>query len=129
MALAVSAWRDSRTRSVRIQPSSAATSGLIRSCRTACRCSHPAPCRPPKGRFASDSLLEQAGFEPVWGFFCQVVILVFCRFFVRSGKAVLRPVACDQVPAARGRGQGTETLAQLGGLPPSDACVSQRLDA
>src|SRR6516164_210708 len=39
------------------------------------------------------------------------------------------PVACDQVPGARGRGQGTETLAQLGGLPPSGACVSQRLDA
>src|SRR5205807_2753620 len=43
---------------------------------------------------------------------------VCCQFFVRSGKAVLRPVACDQVPGARGRGQGTETLAQLGGLPP-----------
>src|SRR3984893_14872348 len=28
-----------------------------------------------------------------------------------AGKAVLRPVACDQVPGARGRGQGTETLA------------------
>src|SRR5262245_41407578 len=27
-----------------------------------------------------------------------------------SGKAVLRPVACDQVRGARGRGQGTETL-------------------
>src|SRR4029077_5028747 len=27
-----------------------------------------------------------------------------------AGKAVLRPVACDQVPGARGRGQGTETL-------------------
>ena len=38
------------------------------------------------------------------------------QFFVRSGKAVLRPVACDQVPGARGRGQGTETLAQLGGF-------------
>src|SRR5712664_463385 len=35
-----------------------------------------------------------------------------------AGKAVLRPVACDQVPGARGRGQGTETLAQLGGVPP-----------
>src|SRR5690242_11093360 len=45
------------------------------------------------------------------------------------GKAVLRPVACDQVRGARGRGQGTETVAQLGGLPPSVACVSQRLDA
>jgi hypothetical protein len=31
--------------------------------------------------------------------------------------------------AAYGRGQGTETLAELGGLPPSIACVSQRLDA
>ena len=67
--------------------------------------------------FARDSPLEGDGFEPVWGFLCQVVILVFCRFFVRSGKAVLRPVASDQVPAARGRGQGTETLAKLGGLP------------
>jgi hypothetical protein len=54
---------------------------------------------------------------------------VCCQFFVRSGKAVLRPVACDQVPGARGRGQGTETLAELGGLPPSVACVSQRLEA
>jgi len=25
-------------------------------------------------------------------------------------EAVLHPVACDQVPGARGRGQGTETL-------------------
>jgi hypothetical protein len=25
-------------------------------------------------RFAEDSPLEGAGFEPVWGFFCQVVI-------------------------------------------------------
>src|SRR6266700_2407116 len=53
----------------------------------------------------------------------------FFRFFVRSGKAVLRPVACDQVRGARGRGQGTETVAKLGGLPPSGACVSQRLEA
>ena len=29
----------------------------------------------------------------VWGFSCQVVVLVCSRFFVRSGKAVLRPVA------------------------------------
>jgi hypothetical protein len=35
-----------------------------------------------------------------------------------AGKAVLHPVACDPVPGARGRGQGTETLAQLGGVPP-----------
>jgi hypothetical protein len=57
------------------------------------------------------------------------LFLVFCRFFVRSWKAVLRPVACDQVRGARGRGQGTETVAKLGGLPPSDACVSQPLTA
>src|ERR1700692_69364 len=43
---------------------------------------------------------------------------VCCQFFVRSGKAVLRPVACNQVRGARGRGQGTEPLAELGGLPP-----------
>ena len=47
-----------------------------------------------------------------------------------AGKAVLHPVACDQVPGARGRGQGTETpsgawrLAALASL-----VVSQRLDA
>jgi hypothetical protein len=39
------------------------------------------------------------------------------------------PSPGDQVRGARGRGQGTETLAQLGGLPPSVACVSQRLEA
>jgi hypothetical protein len=33
-----------------------------------------------------------------------------------AGKAVLHPVACDQVRGARGRGQGTETLAKLGGF-------------
>jgi len=59
-------------------------------------------------------------FRVKWSF------LVLCRFFVRSWKAVLRPVACDQVRGARGRGQGTETVAKLGGLPPSVACVSQR---
>jgi hypothetical protein len=63
--------------------------------------------------FAADSPLEEGGFKLVWGFSCQVVFSVYCQFFVRSGKAVLRPVACDQVPGARGRGQGTETLAKL----------------
>jgi hypothetical protein len=76
--------------------------------------------------FAPDSPLEGDGFEPVWGFSCQVVFLVCYRFFVRSETAVPRPVACDQVRGARGRGQGTETVAELGGLPPSRACVSQR---
>src|SRR5262249_2232074 len=37
---------------------------------------------------------------------------------VEAGKTVLRPVACGQVPGARGRGQGTETLGELGGGPP-----------
>src|SRR5436305_8563010 len=74
----------------------------------------------------ADSPVEEAGFELVWGFSCQVVFSVYCQFFVRSGKAVLRPVAYDQVRGARGRGQGTETLAQLSGLPLSVACVSQR---
>ena len=55
-----------------------------------------------------------------------VVLRVFCS---EREKAVFRPVACNQVPGARGRGQGTETLAEVGGLPPSVACVSKRLDA
>ena len=29
-------------------------------------------------RFAADSLLEERGFELVWGFSCQVVVLGFC---------------------------------------------------
>ena len=76
--------------------------------------------------FADDSPQDEAGFETVWGFSCQVVVFGLLQFFVRSGKAVLRPVACDQVRGARGRRQGTETVAKLGGLPPSVACVSQR---
>src|SRR5690242_13546294 len=31
----------------------------------------------------TDWLLEQSGFELVWGFSCQVVVFGFCRFFVR----------------------------------------------
>ena len=38
------------------------------------------------------------------------------RSLFGAGKAVLHPVACDQVSGARGRGQGTETLASLGGF-------------
>jgi len=34
-----------------------------------------------------------------------------------AGKAVFRLVACGQVPGACGRGQGTETVAELGGWP------------
>src|SRR5277367_2122397 len=84
---------------------------------------------PARDRFAPDSPVEQRRFELVWGFSCQVVIFGLLQFFVRSGKAVLHPVAYDQVRGARGRGQGTETLAKLGGLPLSVGCVSQRLDA
>ena len=63
----------------------------------------------------------------LYGAFPVKSCFLFCwRFLVRSGKAVLRPVACDQVRGARGRGQGTETLAELSGLPLSRACVSQR---
>src|SRR5262249_24633030 len=54
------------------------------------------------------------------GLFLSSRFLVCCRFFVRSGKAVPCPVACDQVRGARGRRQGTETLAKLGGLPPRE---------
>jgi hypothetical protein len=66
----------------------------------------------------------------VWGFFCQAVVfgLLFSSLF-GAGRPFFVPSPGDQVRGARGRGQGTETLAQLGGLPPSVACVSQRLDA
>src|SRR5215831_17296993 len=36
---------------------------------------------------SSDSPPERAGFEPVWGFSCQVVFLGCSRFFVRSATA------------------------------------------
>jgi hypothetical protein len=39
------------------------------------------------------------------------LFLVCCSSLFGAGKAVLRPVACDRVRGARGRGQGTETLA------------------
>ena len=47
--------------------------------------------------------------------FRQPILLECCSLF-GSWKAVLRPVACGQDPGARGRGQGTETLAELGGV-------------
>jgi hypothetical protein len=37
-------------------------------------------------RFVGDSSLEGDGFEPVWGFSCQVMFLVCCRFFVKGPK-------------------------------------------
>jgi hypothetical protein len=36
--------------------------------------------------FVPDSPLEETGFELVWGFSCQVVVLGLLQFFVRSGK-------------------------------------------
>ena len=54
----------------------------------------------------SDSPLEGDGFEPVWGFCCQVVVSGLWLVFVRSGKAVLHPVACDLVCGARGGVKG-----------------------
>src|SRR5262249_60297719 len=41
--------------------------------------------RPTKANWVSnDSPLEGHGFEPVWGFFCQVVFLVYWRVFFLS---------------------------------------------
>jgi len=58
------------------------------------------------------------GLSPVKGLFALAGQLICdcCLGFADSSlfgaeKAVLRPVAYDQVPGARGRGQGTETLA------------------
>src|SRR5215472_7958490 len=78
----------------------------------------------------ADTPLERTGFELVWGFPCQVVFFgllpVLCS---ERGGAFFVPSPGDQVPGARGRGQGTETLGKLGGVPPSGARVWQRLDA
>jgi hypothetical protein len=67
---------------------------------------------------AADYLRERLTAGGSWirtcmGLFLSSRVLVYWRFFVRSGKAVLHPVACDQVRGARGRGQGTETVANL----------------
>ncbi len=82
------------------------------------------------GNFRRPDRGSQVRSGLVWGFSCQAVVLGCAdSFLFGAGKAVFRPVACNQVRGARGRGQGTETLAELGRLPPSVACVSQRLDA
>ena len=68
----------------------------------------------------AEDLLETIGqmFGPVrgglmtcMGVFLSSGFLVCCRFLVWSGKAVPRPVACDQVRGAAERCQGTEMLA------------------
>jgi hypothetical protein len=89
-----------------------------------------APTRPiRRNRKFVDSPLEEAGFELVWGFSCQVVVLGSAESSLfGAGKPFFIPSPAIRF-AERGRGQGTETLAKLGGLPPSVACVWQRLDA
>jgi hypothetical protein len=65
------------------------------------------------------ALIEESGSQMTcMGHFLSSVIGFCSRSLFGAGKAVLHPVACDPVPGARGRGQGTETLAELGGLPP-----------
>jgi hypothetical protein len=54
------------------------------------------------GRLSSDGgrtrlSAGERRFEPVWGFSCQELFLVCWRFFVRSGKAVLRSLIAPQV--------------------------------
>ena len=61
---------------------------------------------------------------------CQVVFIgllpVLCS--EREGPFFI-PSPTIRFPERAQRGQGTETLAKLGALPPSGACVWQRLDA
>jgi len=42
-------------------------------------------------RFVDDSLLEEAGFEPVWGFSCQVVFWVVVGSLFGAGKRFFVP--------------------------------------
>ena len=77
-----------------------------------------------------DSPLEGGGFELVWGFPCQVVFSVYRQFFVRRLKGpFFIPSLTIRFPERAEWDQGSETLAKLGALPPSGACVWQRLDA
>ena len=49
-------------------------------------------------RFAKDSPVEGDGFEPVWGFFCQVVVFWFVAgSLFGAGKAVFRSLIAPQV--------------------------------
>src|SRR6266567_1336639 len=75
----------------------------------------------PKLQFASDlygAFSVKGPFPRGWAVDPLMVLGFADSSLFGAGKAVLRPIACDQVPAARGRGHGTETLAQLGGVPP-----------
>ena len=81
-------------------------------------------------RRETDCLLEGTGFELVWGFPCQVVFFgllpVLCS--EREGPFFI-PSPTIRFPERAQWGQGIETLAKLGALRPSGACVWQRLDA
>ena len=49
-------------------------------------------------RFAPDSLLEEAGFELVWGFSCHAVVLGCAdSFLFGAGKAIFRSLIAPQV--------------------------------
>jgi hypothetical protein len=80
-------------------------------------------------RFSPDSALEGHGFEPVWGFSCQVVIfgLVGGSLF-GAGKPFFVPSPAIRFAERAEGGQGTETVAKLGGLPLASLVFSQRLD-
>ena len=74
--------------------------------------------RPLQGK----SLYDLYGAFPVkWSFW---FVAVFCS--ERQGRFSSRRLRSGSRSARRG--QGTETVAEVGGLPPSGACVSQRLD-
>src|SRR6266480_4297166 len=73
------------------------------------------------------SPLEERGFEPVWGFSCQVVFWFVGGSLFGAGKPFFVPSPAIRFAERAERGQGIETVAKLGGWPPSDACVSQRL--
>src|SRR5215469_4646861 len=77
-----------------------------------------------------DSPLEGDGFELVWGFPCQTVFFgllpVLCS--EREGPFFI-PSPTIRFPERAQWGQGIESLAKLGALRPSGACVWQRLDA
>jgi hypothetical protein len=75
----------------------------------------------------ADSALEGDGFEPVWGFSCQAVVFGLLSVLCSEGKAVLRSVAAIRFAERAERGQGTETVAKLGGLPPSELVFGSAL--
>jgi hypothetical protein len=52
------------------------------------------------GILSGHSTLEERGIRTCMGLFLSSSCFGCCRFFVRSGKAVLRPVAYDQVRGA-----------------------------